>query len=162
MIHSDAVNFDVQDNEFCVMNEETNEVDVLEAEYCFSYTAEKLNELKQKNLWFAYNQAINSLFMATKEGIAEYKAKAPLGLADVSLIARMDQKQFAYANTVIKFFKDNEPILFKRLFKDEKQKDYLMFNVSMALAIKGMDEIYCDEKGTETDYCVFNLPKGVA
>lgn len=82
-----------------------------------------------------------------KCSVANAIKASPCGLTDKSIIDRMSQKQFAFSTVVRKFYQDNEPELYKRLFRKETQEGHLLWNYMMACSIRAMDEVYNEKFG---------------
>lgn len=113
---------------------------VYEVEYKSSIVlprlVEMLNEGREgyiKRMWM-----IHDLTDMANSAVENARKAAPLGLADVSVLTRLDGKQRAYGYAVSDYCKRNFPKLFKRLFT----LDDPLYNACMACAICAFDEMY--------------------
>lgn len=120
---------------------------VYEAEYKYSKTLDKLKELTKRgrNGLIARMMLIGDMTTMCRSAVNNARREAPLGLADVSILKRMNKKQAAYSKALYDYTKENEPDLFKRLFKPHDP----LWNYEMSCVICAFDEIIARKEGQD-------------
>lgn len=120
---------------------------VYEAEYKYSKTLDKLNALTRqgRNGMISRMMLIGDMTTMCRSAVKNARKDSPLGLADVSILTRMNKKQSAYATAITEYTRNNEPDLFKRLFKTHDP----LWNYEMACTICAFDEIMAKTEGQE-------------
>ena len=120
---------------------------VYEAEYKYSKTLDKLNALTKqgRNGLIGRMMLIGDMTTMCRSSVNKARRDSPLGLADVSILKRMNKKQAAYSNALYEYAKENDPDLFKRLFKPHDE----LWNYEMSCVICAFDEIIAREKGQD-------------
>lgn len=87
---------------------------------------------------------LGKLTKFTRNAVQSARQSSPLGLADVSILARWDKEQIAFANAMENFVRENFPKVAKRLYKQGE----ILWNFFMNCAVAAFDE-YQDERGIE-------------
>lgn len=120
---------------------------VYEAEYKYSNTLNKLNQLAKQGGrgLISRMMLIGDMTTMCRSAVNNARRDAPLGLADVSILKRMNKKQAAYSKALYDYTKENEPNLFKRLFKPHDE----LWNYEMSCVICAFDEIIAREGGQD-------------
>lgn len=120
---------------------------VYEAEYKYSNTLNKLKQLAKQGRdgLIARMMLIGDMTTMCRSAVNNARRDAPLGLADVSILKRMNRKQSAYSKALYEYAKANEPDLFKRLFKPHNE----LWNYEMSCVICAFDEIIAREEGQD-------------
>lgn len=85
---------------------------------------------------------LGELTKFTRNAVRSARENSPLGLADVSILARWDKEQIAFANAMENFICAAFPKVAKRLYKPNNP----LWNFCMNCAVAAFDE-YQDEKG---------------
>ena len=127
---------------------------VYEAEYKYSKTLDKLNALTKQGRdgLISRMMLIGDMTKMCRSAVENARKDAPLGLADVSILTRMNKKQSAYATAITEYTRNNEPDLFKRLFKTHD----LLWNYEMACTICAFDEMMAKTEGQEVPEVMIN------
>lgn len=113
---------------------------VYEVIYHNSEVLTRLEEMMKEGRegWIKRNWIISDMTEIAKDAVKKSRKAAPLGLADVSILTRLNGKQRAYGYAVSDYCKSNFPKLFKRLFT----LDDPLYNACMAMAVCAFDEMY--------------------
>lgn len=120
---------------------------VYEAEYKYSNTLNKLKQLAKQGRdgLIGRMMLIGDMTTMCRSAVNNARREAPPGLADVSILEQMNKKQAAYSKALYEYAKENEPDLFKRLFKPHDE----LWNYKMSCVICAFDEIIAREDGQD-------------
>lgn len=121
------------------MNQTTYEIDGVQ------YEAVVLESWTVKTIcrWNEESSAIlGELTKFTRKAVQSARENSPAGLADVSILARWDKEQIAFANAMENFVREKFPKVAKRLYKQGES----LWNFCMNCAVAAFDE-YQDERG---------------
>lgn len=113
---------------------------VYEVVYHNSAVLNRLEEMSNEGLigWKRRNRLIQNMMLVAKDFLNKTRKASPLGLADVSILTRLNGKQRAYGYAVFDCCKSYFPKLFKRLFTLDNQ----LYNACMAMTVCAFDEMY--------------------